>query len=273
MIRFAANLSMLFGDLPLLERPAAAADLGFREVELWWPFSALVPAEHEIDALATAISRAGVSVALMNLYHSGEHELGLLSIPWERERFRANLDALARMTEKLPVARLNALYGNRQPGLDEEEQAEVAIENLRVASSVAESHGVRIVVEPLNNIDNPHYALTTTAQAIELLRRIGPGSGLPVGVQCDIYHMMRMGEDLPNTLLRLGSAIGHVQLADFPGRGEPGTGTLRWPTILAALEEVGYDGVVGLEYKPTTDVASSLAWLRAYSGEAARFHR
>jgi hydroxypyruvate isomerase len=266
VVRFAANLSTVFPRLPLLERPAAAVRSGFGEVELWWPFSAAVPPEREVAAFAQATSRAGIRVVLMNLYHGseGDGELGLLSIPDQRGLFLDALEVAVDVAAKLGIPRLNALYGRAQPGLCASDQAEVAIANLRMAAEAAQAAGASIVIEPLNSVDNPGYPLPTTPAVLELVRQVNSAGGPAVGIQADTYHMGRMGEDASDGLRLAAESLGHIQFGDIPGRCEPGCGELDWVGIIQTLDEIRYDGYVGLEYVPDGDAESSLRRARAY---------
>jgi len=264
--RFAANLSTLFGELPLLERPAAGVRSGFTDVELWWPFSAAVPPHREVSAFVSTTRQAGVHVVLMNLYHGpeGGGELGLLSLPDRRDVFLRSLDVGIAVAAELGIPCLNALYGNRQPGASASEQAEVAVANLQIAAEAARVVGTSIVIEGLNGFDNPDYPLTSTRAVLELVLKVNSPGGPAVGIQADTYHMARMGEEPEESLRLAGEVLGHVQFGDVPGRCEPGQGDLDWLGITETLAEIGYEGWVGLEYVPDGDPETSLLRTRQY---------
>jgi hydroxypyruvate isomerase len=252
MLSYDVNLSILFTGVPLLDRPAAAAAAGYNAIELWWPFAAPVPPDAELDALALAIESAGVRLVCLNL-DGGDMaagDRGLLSRPAQLARFRENLDVAVGFAGRMGCGVLNALYGNREPELNAARQDELAIENLAHAAKVAERAGLMIVVEALNTYDNPRYPIASSAAAFRVLDRVRAVSGASnVGFLADFYHLYRMGEDLA-ALIALGAhRFGHVQLADVPGRGKPGTGQIPFDTLLPLLEASPYRGYIGLEYK------------------------
>jgi hydroxypyruvate isomerase len=255
----AVNISLLLCERPLLDRPAAVAELGFAWIELWWPFDRAVPSDSALEALADAVERAGVGVALLNLYHGPyESDRGLLARPTQRATFRSNLTAAIDLAGRLRARCVSAHYGN-DGGRGDAVSAELAVEHLALAADEAGRIGAMVVVEPLNRLDNPRYGLGSSASVVELAERVKRETGRRVGLQYDIYHATRMGEDPVRDLPSVGPLLGHVQLADVPGRSEPGTGTIAWDKVLVALAESGYDGVVGLEYAPGRDSVSSLA--------------
>jgi len=263
-LRYDVNLSILFTELPLLERPAAAAAAGFTAVELWWPFDEPDPPEHELDSLRRAIVDAGTRLVGLN-FDAGNMaagDRGLLSRPAESNRFRINIDAAVDFAESLGCTTLNALYGNVEPGVGRAVQRELATENLVLAARAAERIGATVVIEALNNYENPRYPITSSRQALELVDYLRVVHQVRnVGFLADLYHLARMGEPVQQLVEQHAARLGHVQIADVPGRGQPGTGELDWDAVLGALVRHGYSGYVGLEYKPTGPSADSFGWL------------
>lgn len=262
--RFDVNLSILFTELPLLQRPAAAARAGFDAVELWWPFDGPEPDDREIDALVRAISDAGVRLVSLNL-DAGDMargDRGLLSIPAGVARFRANVPVAVGIAERLGCGVLNALFGNRPAGLPAAEQRALGIEQLAHAAAAAATAGATVVVEALNRFGAPDYPLQSTSEAAGVAAAASAAAGVAVKLCCDVFHMQQSGGNLIATLHTYRDRIGHVQVADVPGRGAPGTGEIAYPRVLAALARDGYDGHVGLEYEPgPRGSADSFSWL------------
>jgi hydroxypyruvate isomerase len=265
--RFTVNLSILFTELPLLQRPAAAATAGFTAVELWWPWiDSPTPEPSELDALKTAIEEAGVRLTGLNFY-AGQlpgPDRGALSVPGEEsERFRANVDVAAGFAQSLGCGALNALYGNRVPGVDPAEQDALALENLVLAARAADRIGAILLIEALNAPESPRYPLVSAPAAVGVADRVNEATGLGnARFLMDLYHLSMNGEDLPQVIERYAARTGHVQIADNPGRGAPGTGALPLAELLGRLREAGYDGWVGLEYKPgDRPSAEAFDWL------------
>lgn len=255
------NCSMLFAELPLLERPAAAKAAGFDAVEFWWPFDSPVPSDREVDAFTSAISDAGVQLAGLNFY-AGDlagPDCGVLSIPARARQFLDNLEVTIGIGERLGVRVFNALYGNRVEGVSSEEQDELGVHNLQLASKAAAAIGATVLVEAVSG-PKP-YPLRTAADAVAVVDRVRAAGAPDVAFLCDLYHLAANGDDLDRAIVNYASKVGHVQVADWPGRGEPGSGRLDLDGYLARLQAAGYVGWVGLEYKPTTTTTDSLAWL------------
>jgi hydroxypyruvate isomerase len=253
-MRFCANVSILFKEVPFLERFERAARAGFSAVEFWWPAEPL-------DEVEAAIADAGLSVALFN-FDAGDMpagDRGLLSDPDRADRFRANVPVALELAERLGTSRLNALVGlERSPG-EREAQLRLAAENVAWAADQAAPIGADVLIEAVNTFENGPYLLSTTRQAAAFVRAVGRPN---VKLQYDAYHMQRMEGNLVATLREHIADIAHVQVADSPGRGEPGTGEINFTYVLAELEALGYDGYVGLEYNPTTAATEdSLGWL------------
>ncbi|MFE2384326.1 TIM barrel protein [Streptomyces misionensis] len=265
--RFDVNLSVLFTELPLLERPAAAAAAGFTAVELWWPWvDTPTPERAELDALKRAIEDAGVRLTGLNFY-AGRlpgPDRGALSVPGEEsERFRANIEVTADFAHSLGCTALNALYGNRIEGVDPAEQDALALENLVLAARAADRIGATLLIEALNKPESPAYPLVSAPAAVEVVEKVNAATGLGnARFLMDLYHLAMNGEDLPAVIDRYTAHTGHVQIADNPGRGAPGTGSLPLAELLGRLRKAGYDGWVGLEYKPgDRPSAEAFDWL------------
>ncbi|MEU3820683.1 TIM barrel protein [Streptomyces sp. NPDC030392] len=265
--RFDVNLSILFTELPLLERPAAAAAAGFTAVELWWPWiETPTPPPGELDALRQALKDAGTRLVGLNFY-AGQlpgPDRGALSVPGEEsERFRANIDVAADFAASVGCTALNALYGNRVEGVDPAAQDELALENLVLAARAADRIGATLLVEALNRPESPRYPLVSAPAAVEVVDKVNEATGLGnAAFLLDLYHLSMNGEDLEAVIDAYAAKTGHVQIADNPGRGAPGTGDLDLSALLLRLNERGYDGWVGLEYKPGDQPsADAFDWL------------
>ncbi|MFE4218200.1 TIM barrel protein [Streptomyces sp. NPDC056844] len=265
--RFDVNLSILFTELPLLERPAAAAAAGFTAVELWWPWiETPTPAQAELDALKKALDDAGTQLVGLNFY-AGRlpgPDRGALSLPGEEsDRFRANIDVAADFAASVGCTALNALYGNRVEGVDPAVQDELALENLVLAARAAHRIGATLLIETLNAPESPLYPLVSAPAGIEVVDRVNEATGLGNATfLLDLYHLSMNGEDLSQVIKTYAAKTGHVQIADNPGRGAPGTGSLPLERLLDELTEAGYAGRVGLEYKPgDRPSAEAFTWL------------
>ncbi|RAJ69293.1 hydroxypyruvate isomerase [Streptomyces sp. Amel2xB2] len=265
--RWTVNLSILFTELPLLERPAAAAEAGFGAVELWWPWvDAPVPDQRELAALRTALEEAGTSLTGLNFY-AGQlpgPDRGALSVPGEEsEKFRRNIDVAVGFAQSTGCTALNALYGNRVPGSSPEEQDELALENLVSAARAAHAVGAELLIEALNALESPQCPLVSAPKAVAVADRVNEATGLGNATfLMDLYHLATNGEDLHRVIDDFTGRTGHVQIADSPGRGAPGTGELDVPDLLERLAKAGYEGRIGLEYKPGDRPSEeSFAWL------------
>jgi hydroxypyruvate isomerase len=257
-MRFCANVFMLFGEVPLLERFGRAAEAGFSAVEFWWP-GAVGEDPGEVEK---AIKDAGLEVALFNFDAGdmlGAGDRGLAGDPEREGLFWENVPVALELARSLDCPRLNVLAGLEIDGMDKEEQLELARKNVGFAADEAKESGVEVVVEALSTFDNGPYLLNTTEQAVEFVRSVGREN---VKIQHDFFQMQRMEGNLAANFREHFDMVGHVQVADSPGRGEPGTGEIHYTYIFGVLEELGYDGYVGLEYAPTTEeTEESLRWL------------
>ncbi|HET6297534.1 MAG TPA: TIM barrel protein [Kribbella sp.] len=261
-LRYEVNCSILFTELPLLERPAAAKQAGFDAVEFWWPFAEAVPSDADIDAFVTAIEDAGVQLVGLNFFagYMPGGDRGLVSWPKRAGEFRDNIDVTVGIGEQLGCRAFNALYGNRVDGHSAVEQDELAIENLGLAARAAARIDATVLVEPVSGAER--YPLRTAADVLTVIDRVQTSYGVQnVGLLADLYHLAVNGDDVDRVIAQYTDRIAHVQIADAPGRNEPGTGTLPLESQLAALASHGYTGWVGLEYKPSTTTVDSFGWL------------
>lgn len=249
--RWAVNCSILFTELPLLQRPAAAAAAGFDAVEFWWPFATAAPADAEVDRFVTAVADAGVALVGLNLAAGdmAAGDRGLVSWPGRESELRDSVDVAAGIAARLGTGIFNALYGNRIDGATG--QDELALANLALA--VDRLPGA-VVLEPLSGAER--YPLRTAADAVAVIEQV-PGTAL----LCDLYHLAANGEDLAAVIERHHGHIAHVQIADAPGRHEPGTGAIDLDRHLSALTAAGYAGRVALEYVPSTTSAAAFDWM------------
>lgn len=263
-LRFDVNLSILFTELALLDRPAAAAAAGFDAVELWWPFDTPTPADRDVDAFVGSLTDAGVGLVGLN-FDAGDMAggaRGLLSQPANAQRFRDNIDVVVAIAEQTGCGALNALYGNRVDGVDPQQQDEIATENLALAARAAARVGAVVLVEALNADESPRYPLVSSDDVVAVLDRVErEGDVANLAFLADLYHLARMGEDPASVVRTHSDRIGHVQIADVPDRHQPGTGDLDLDAALSALDAGGYGGYVGLEYKPLGPSADSFDWL------------
>jgi hydroxypyruvate isomerase len=259
---YEVNCSILFTELPLLERPAAARAAGFDGVELWWPFAEAVPSDREVEAFVRSVEDAGVRLVGLN-FAAGDlpgGDRGLVSWPGRSSEFRDNVELTVGIGERLGCRAFNALYGNRVEGADPAAQDELAVGNLAIAGRAAARIGGTVLVEPVSGA--PRYPLLTAADAVAVVDRVAAATGVAnLGLLCDLYHLAVNGDDLDRAIATYGDRVAHVQIADAPGRHEPGTGTLDLDRHLGQLAAAGYRGWVGLEYQPSGASADSLAWL------------
>ena len=264
MPRYAVNCSILFTELPLLERPAAAKAAGFDGVEFWWPFTEPVPGDATVDTFVAAVENAGVQLVGLN-FAAGDMpagDRGLVSWPEHSDAFRANIPVTLSIGERLGCSTFNALYGNRVKGVDPQAQDDLAAENLALAATTAASIDGTVLVEPLSGSDR--YPLVTAASAIDVIDRVTRESGAEnLGLLADLYHLAVNDEDVDKVIAAYADRVTHVQIADAPGRNEPGTGYLPIARWLGDLASEGYDGWVGLEYKPSVSSVDSFGWVSA----------
>jgi len=261
-LRYLANCSMLFTERPLLQRAHAAKEAGFDAIEFWWPWpDQPVPGDRLVDAFVAAVRDAGVALVGLNFF-AGDlagPDCGVLSIPDRAAEFRDNVDVTVGIGEQLGASGFNALYGNRVEGVNAGEQDELGREQLGLAADAASRIGATVLVE---SVSGPKpYPLRTAADSAAVVRAVREVGHDNVGFLCDLFHLANNGDDVAAAIAANTDVTAHVQIADCPGRGEPGTGDLDLDGLLGALVAHGYTGWVGLEYKPSTDTETSLDWL------------
>jgi hydroxypyruvate isomerase len=263
---YTVNCSILLTELPLLERPAAAKAAGFDAVEFWWPFGTSVPADADVDAFESAIRDAGVQLTGLN-FNGGDlpgGDRGLVSWPARSGEFRDNIDVVAAIGRDLGCPAFNALYGNRveDGSVSAQQQDELGIENLGIAAAALSSFGATVLLEPVSGVDS--YPLKTAADALAVIENVRAASGADnLKLLADFYHLAVNGDDMPAVIEKHAHDFGHIQIADNPGRGAPGTGSLPLTDWVARSRELGYNGYVGLEYKSAS--ADAFDWLTTAS--------
>lgn len=259
--RYDVNLSILFTELDVLQRPAAAKAAGFDAVEFWWPFPDAVPADREVDRFVGAIEDAGVRLAGLNFFAGdmAAGDRGVLSHPARSREFTDNVDVVAGIGERLGCRAFNALYGNRLHGTDPSEQDTAAIENLAHAAKTLAAIGATILIEPVSGV--PAYPLKLASDAVAVIDRARAGGDDNVRLLLDLYHLVTNGDDPAAVIDQHADLIGHVQIADAPGRNEPGTGEIDFEHYFRKLSASGYAGYIGLEYKPSGASADSFSWI------------
>ena len=254
MPKFAANLTMLFTEHPFLERFERAARAGFQAVEYMFPY------EEDVDGIARALREHKLTQVLFNLPAGnwGAGERGIAVDPHRREEFRHGVSQAIALAQRFGCRRVNCLVGKRIEAIPAEEQWACLMDNVRLAASELGRAGITLLIEPINTYDIPGFFLSTSARTLHLLEDAGADN---VRLQYDVYHMQRMEGNLVDTLRRLGGRIGHVQVADAPARHEPGTGEINFPFVLRELDALGYEGYVGLEYRPSSSTDASFGWI------------
>jgi hydroxypyruvate isomerase len=258
MPRIAANLSLLFPQLPFAERFAAAAKAGFRYVEYQFPYA--FGSAREIADRARA---AGVEVVLHNLPagDAAKGDRGIACQPERMNEFREGVEQAIEYAKAVGCPRLNALAGIPSKGLDREKAKQTLVENLRYAAGKLKAAGLTLLTEPCNPRTIPGFFLNTSGQAIEAMDAAGADNLL---LQYDVFHMQIVEGDLAKTIERLLARIGHIQIADVPERHEPGTGEIHYPWLLAHIDRLGYRGWIGAEYVPKGDTVEGLRWAAPY---------
>lgn len=248
---YTVNCSILLTHLPVARRPQAARDAGFDAVEFWWPFASPVPSDAEVSAFTQAINDAGVRLTGLN-FAAGDMpagERGILSDPARSQMFRDNVDVALGIACTLGTRSFNALYGNRAEGLAAETQDDVAAQNLAFACRAADRIGGIVLIEAVSGA--PRYPLKTAADAVHVIDRARAEHGATnLGLLADLYHLYVNGDDIDAAIRDYGDRIAHVQIADAPGRGEPGTGEVPLDRHLSQIQALGYTGYIGLEYRP-----------------------
>jgi hydroxypyruvate isomerase len=255
MPRFSANLSMLFGEHDFLDRFDAAARAGFSGVEYVGPY------DHPPETVVARLEKNGLSQVLFNLPPGdwGKGERGIAVLPDRIDEFRKGVDTAIAYAKALKCPQVNCLAGIAPEGFSHVELEDVLIHNLRYAADRLEDAGIKLLIEAINTRDIPGFFLTTSRQALDIIDRVGSKN---LWFQYDIYHMQIMEGDLARTIEANLGRIAHIQLADNPGRHEPGTGEINYPFLFEHLDRIDYSGWVGAEYKPKAGTEAGLGWLR-----------
>ncbi len=253
MPKFSANLSMLFTEAPFLDRFGLAAKAGFEAVEFLFPYA------FSAQEIKQRLDANGLKLVLHNLpagdWEAGER--GIACLPDRTDEFRSGVARAIEYATALGVPQLNCPAGKAPIGADDAVLRKTFVANLRFAAAELKEAGLKQLIEPINTYDIPAFYLNRTAQAIGILDEVGADNAF---VQYDIYHAQRMEGELAATMQKYLARIGHIQLADNPGRNEPGSGEINYPFLFAHLDRIGYRGWIGCEYKPATTTEAGLGW-------------
>jgi hydroxypyruvate isomerase len=257
MPKFAANLSMMFNEHPFLERFAHAAEAGFRGVEFLFPY------EHAPSEVAARLRGMGLENALFNLppgdFSAGER--GLAAVPGREKEFEASVEKALEYALALGTRRLHAMAGLIPASGDRERYRETYVRNLRFAAEKLSPHGITLLIEAINTRDIPGYFLNTQAESDSVCESVGAAN---IRMQMDCYHMQIVEGDLATKLQKYAARCGHIQIAGVPGRHEPDNGEINYPYIFGLLDEIGYEGWVGCEYRPAEGTVEGLGWFREW---------
>ena len=257
MPKFAANLSMLFTEVPFMDRFALAHQAGFSFVEYLFPY------DYPAEKVQAQLESNSLRQVLFNIpagdWAKGERGIGAL--PGREEEFRAGVAQAVAYAKVLGVSQVNCQAGKKDLRYSNEEHWSVLVENVRYAAQALQKAQMRLVVEPINHFDIPGFYLNKTAQVLKLLAEVGMPN---VFIQYDVYHAQREEGELTATLRANIARIGHIQIADNPGRHQPGTGEINYPFIFREIDALGYQGYIGLEYVPTPDTKGSLGWISEF---------
>lgn len=257
MTRFAANLTMLFTEEPFLKRFALARIGGFKAVEFLFPYP------FSKEEIKSHLDTQGLRLVLHNLpagdWDAGER--GIACHPDRVEEFRSGVAKAIEYASYLNVGQLNCLAGKMPTGVDPKVLHETFVSNLKYASEQLKKAGIKLLIEPINTFDIPGFYLSKTQQAIDIMDEVGSDN---LYLQYDIYHAQRMEGEIANTIKKYLPRIAHIQIADNPGRNEPGTGEINYEFLFALLDQIGYKGWIGCEYKPLKNTAAGLDWMQSY---------
>ncbi|PPC77304.1 hydroxypyruvate isomerase [Pokkaliibacter plantistimulans] len=257
MMRLAANLTMLFNEVAFMQRFALAAEQGFKAVEFLFPY------EFDADLLAHELHRHGLTQALFNMppgdWAAGER--GMAAIPGREEEFRSHLPTVLKYAQALQCKQVHAMAGIVPAGTQRADYEATFIANMRHAADFFAPHGIRVLTEPLNQRDMPGYFISHQRQAAALIDQIDRAN---VGLQFDCYHAQIMDGDLSRLIESLLPYIAHIQIASVPQRNEPDQGELNYPHLFQHLEQLGYQGWIGCEYKPASTTLDGLGWAQPY---------
>jgi len=256
MPKFAANLTMLFNEVPFLDRFALAREAGFDGVEFLFPYA------YEAQQLAERLRRHQLQLVLFNLpggdWNAGDR--GMACDPRRLDKFRNGVATALEYALELGVSQLHCMAGKLPAGLAPERARATYIDNLRYAADQLAPHNISLLIEPINHYDMPGYLLNTSAQAADIIAEAGCPN---LFLQYDVYHMQRMEGELAATIRARLPLIRHMQIADTPGRHEPGTGEINYRFLFRHIDQLGYDGWLGCEYLPASDTLAGLAWRTA----------
>jgi hydroxypyruvate isomerase len=255
--KFSANISMLFGEVELPERFEAAANAGFRAVEMQFPYS------WNKDRLAACARHAGVEVVLINMPGGdiGKGERGIACLPGRQSEFREGVARAIEYAAALGCTQINCLAGIEPAASGDPVLHGTFVSNLRHAAGELARHGITLLVEAINTRTVPGFHLRDSAQALRIIDAVGAGN---LKLQYDLFHMRMMGEDLAASIETKLARIGHMQVADAPDRHEPGTGDIDFPYLFDLIDRLGYPGWIGAEYVPAGRTGDGLAWARKY---------
>ena len=261
MPKFAANLTMLFNEAPFLDRFQAAAQAGFKGVEYLFPY------DFAKEELAERLERHGLVQVLHNLpagdWAGGER--GIACLPERVGEFQDGVGRAIEYARALGCAQVNCLAGVVPAGACQNTARRTFVDNLRFAAAQLKEAGIRLLIEPINTYDIPGFFLSRTDQALAIIDEVGSDN---LFLQYDIYHAQRMEGELGNTIARHLPRIAHIQLADNPGRHEPGSGEINYPWLFRHIDGLGYAGWIGCEYKPAAGTREGLGWIAALAGQA-----
>jgi hydroxypyruvate isomerase len=254
-MRYAANLSLMFAEYDVMERFKKAAQAGFTQVEMLFPF------HYDLDQVERELKENGLEMVLFDTdagdFAGGER--GYLCDPARKDRFYESVQEAIQVAKRLGTARLNALAGKIPSGVSVDQARATVVENLKRAAPLAEEAGIILMSEGLNSLQTPGYFLDNSKLGFEIVAEVGSPA---VKFQYDVYHMQIMEGNLIETIQKNVAQIGHIQIADVPGRHEPGTGEINYPNVLKAIDEAGYPGPVALEYVPLEGTVAGLdRWL------------
>ena len=256
MPKFAANLTMLFNEVPFMDRFEQAAQAGFEAVEFLFPY------DYAAEDIRAKLKGNQLALVLHNLpagdWAAGER--GIACHPDRVDEFRAGVAKAISYAKVLEVGQLNCLAGKLPDGVSAQQAHAVFVENLRFAAGELKKAGLRLLIEPINTFDSPGFFLSRTDQALAILKEVGADN---LCIQYDIYHAQRMEGEIAATLRDRLPQIGHLQLADNPGRNEPGTGELNYAFLFKHIDAIGYTGWIGCEYKPKAATVDGLGWRKS----------
>jgi|LauGreDrversion2_3_1035106.scaffolds.fasta_scaffold00784_6 hydroxypyruvate isomerase len=263
-LKFTANLSLLFPQASINERAELAVEAGFDAAEFWWPFATSTPTDVEVSSFVSSIKGSGIRLTGLNFAAGNmpQGDRGLISDPTQIETFKQSVEILVHIAKETGVRMFNLLYGNTIEGVSADSQEGIARENVRYAQEkVAKALGATILIEQCNPRENSKYRLAAPEDAIKVINELNAESPNTLGLLADVYHYAESGNDPVSLINKNFSIIRHVQIADSPGRNEPGTGSVDFAGVFEALIKNNYNGYIGLEYRPAGDTAEGLSWL------------